>query len=211
MIDIVCDNCERTFEISEEHAGEKVPCPMCGDINRVSAAPSQAPASETRPAQPLDDREEQEICVVRPAMFRARPLRYLLIILLLAAGVALSIIATRKPDDAWYDWLSWPGLIIAAGAALWWVKWWIASHWWVRLSISNRRTVRHEGIIRRHSTEVLHDHVRSVDIKQKLLQRVTGVGYIGIDSAGQDGIEIEVEDMPRPYEIKKIIDQYRSM
>jgi uncharacterized membrane protein YdbT with pleckstrin-like domain len=53
--------------------------------------------------------------------------------------------------------------------------------------------------------------VRSVDIDQNFVQRIFRVGYIGIDSAGQDGIEIEIRDIPGPYEIKRLIDQYRKM
>ena len=93
----------------------------------------------------------------------------------------------------------------------WMVQWWVATYFWIKITITNKRTIRHEGIIRRHSTEVLHDHVRSVDIRQSFVQRLFNVGYIGIDSAGQDGIEIEIRDIPRPYDIKKTIDRYRTM
>ena len=58
---------------------------------------------------------------------------------------------------------------------------------------------------------MLHDHVRSVDITQTFADRMLNVGYIGIDSAGQDGIEIEINDIPRPYDVKAIIDRYRRM
>ena len=44
MIDIECDNCEKTFEVSDDQAGGKVACPMCGDINRVPDAPRARPA-----------------------------------------------------------------------------------------------------------------------------------------------------------------------
>jgi uncharacterized membrane protein YdbT with pleckstrin-like domain len=142
-------------------------------------------------------------------MFRAHPFRYLTLVGVLVAGIVLALAAPRS-EKVW-SWLMWPGVLLAAGAAAWWIKWWIASHLWIRVCISNKRTIRHEGIIRRHSTEVLHDHVRSVDINQNFVQRIFGVGYIGIDSAGQDGIEIEIRDIPGPYEIKAIIDRYRDM
>ena len=62
-----------------------------------------------------------------------------------------------------------------------------------------------------HTSEVLHDHVRNVEIRQSFLQRITKVGSLGISSSGQDGIEIEVRDMPKPYELKSLIDAYRNM
>ena len=105
----------------------------------------------------------------------------------------------------------WVGVVMGVAAVIWWVAWYVSAHLWVKLRISNKRTVRREGIIRRHTSEVLHDHVRNVEIKQSFLQRVFKVGYIGISSAGQDDIEIQVHDIPKPYEIKKLIDEYRGM
>ena len=102
-------------------------------------------------------------------------------------------------------------LVTTLAGAGWWVVWYVTAHLWVKLTISNKRTIRHEGIIRRHTSEVLHDHVRNVAIKQSFLQRMLNVGYIGISSSGQDGIEIEVRDIPRPYAVKALIDEYREM
>ena len=65
--------------------------------------------------------------------------------------------------------------------------------------------------MRRHTSEVLHDHVRNIEIRQSFLQRITNVGYLGISSSGQDGIEIEIKDLPKPYELKALIDKYRNL
>ncbi|MCP3902155.1 MAG: PH domain-containing protein [Planctomycetes bacterium] len=213
MIEIVCDACEKSFAVDPDMAGGKVPCPMCGDVNRV-------PAADTPPEKPLEPAEEisrdlpsaagaeQEIRVVRPAMFRAHPFRYLLVIGLVVGGLAISIGASM--EKIW-PWLTWVGVAAAAAGAIWWISWWLAATLWIRVVITNKRTIRYEGIVRRHSTEVLHDHVRSVDIRQGFLHRMLNVGYIGVDSAGQDGIEIEIRDIPGPFEIKELIDQYRKM
>jgi uncharacterized membrane protein YdbT with pleckstrin-like domain len=142
-------------------------------------------------------------------MFRAHPFRYLLLVLLFAGGIGLGIVVPI--EGSLPPWLGWLGLGAAAVGMVLWLIWWIGSTRWMKLSITNKRTVRHEGLIRRHSTEVLHDHVRSVDINQSFMQRILGVGYIGIDSAGQDDIEIEMRDIPNPYEVKKVIDTYRKM
>ena len=123
----------------------------------------------------------------------------------------LFLIFAAKPMESLYDGLSYLGMVMALAGAIWWVYWFVASHLRVKLTISNKRTIRHEGIIRRHTSEVLHDHVRNVEIRQSLLQRILKVGYIGISSSGQDGIEIQVKDMPRPYAIKALIDEYREM
>jgi len=209
VIKIECDNCERTFEVDDSLAGGKAPCPHCDDVNRV---PARASTHQVADDAEADREEEREICVVRPGMFRARPFRYLFILILIAGGVVLAVWA--KTTDRNVDWLAWPGAVITAFALGWFCVWWLSAHFWVKLIVTNKRSIRQEGIIKRHTTEVLHDHIRSVDIRQTLLHRVLGVGNLDIDSAGQSGdrdIEIQMHLIPRPYEVKKIIDQYRAM
>lgn len=210
MISIECDNCEQTFEVDDAEAGSKVPCPECGDINRVPGVPEApgAPGAASEGA-PGSTGAEQEICTVRQSMVRAHPFRFVFVAAILLGGIVLAI-WSRASDSAWNGWL-WPGLIFGGAAGLYLLYWWLSATLWIKIIISNKRTVRYEGIVRRHTTEVLHDHVRSVDINQSLLQRIFNVGSIGIDSAGQDGIEIEVRDIPSPYRIKEIIDQHRKM
>lgn len=220
MIEIECDNCENRFTVDDDRAGLKVPCPNCGDVNRVPAAPAaRQPAPPAAPAAPVaaaaipraanDEHAEREVAVIRPAMFRAHPFRYLFIVGLFGAALAAAI-ASQVSVVVW-PWVLWPAALVVALSLGWFAQWWLSTHWWVKLIISNKRSVRHEGIVRRHTTEVLHDHVRSVDIRQNFLQRLFGVGAIGIDSAGQEDIEIEIDDIPRPYEVKKLIDRYRRM
>jgi hypothetical protein len=225
VIVLECDNCERSFEVEPDQAGGKVPCPYCGDVNRVppaspaAAEPARKPAGRARSAEPAqtfegrplppDEGPEQGICVVHPAMVRAHPFRLLAILILLAGGGVLAIWGSST-DTGW-TWVQWPGLILAVAGALWWIAWYLGAHLWVKLEISNKRTVRKEGIVRRNSSEVLHDHVRNVEIRQSFLQRLTNVGYLGISSSGQDGIEIEVRDLPKPYELKSLIDAYRNL
>jgi membrane protein YdbS with pleckstrin-like domain len=163
--------------------------------------------------RPRDTRSEpaaeEKICVVHPAMFRAHPGRYMLIVLLFVGGIAALLTGVIKKDQ--YEWLVFVGTPATLAGMIWWIWWWFFSTICVKLTITNKRSIRQEGFIRRSSTEVLHDHVRSVDITQGFVQRVLNVGYIGIDSAGQDGIEIEIADIPRPYDVKAIIDRYRRM
>ena len=52
---------------------------------------------------------------------------------------------------------------------------------------------------------------RSVDIRQNFLQRIFNVGYNGIDSAGQDDVEIEIRDIPSPFNVKRTIDRHRNV
>ena len=226
MVNVVCDNCEHLFEVDEAATGGRVNCPECGDVNRVEAETAQDAISDTvAPQEPVptpatdeglqgkrlppDHGPEQQICVIRPAMFRAHPFRGVMLVTLGIGGVVLAFLAAAT--DSVPAWLAWPGLLMMLGAAAWWFAWYVSACLMVKLRISNKRCIRREGIIRRHTSEVLHDHVRNVEIKQSFVQRVFDVGYLGISSSGQDDIEIEILDIPRPNRVKALIDEYREM
>ncbi|MFK7958984.1 MAG: PH domain-containing protein [Phycisphaerales bacterium] len=182
-----------------------------GPGSEASGSGATVPITGARSGSTLDPAiPEEKICSVHPAMFKANPLKYLILVLGFFGGVGLMVAGAAMQESQWKYGL-WLGALVALVAGVWWLHWWFFSSVCIRLEITNKRSIRHEGFIRRSSTEVLHDHVRSVDITQGFVQRMFNVGYIGIDSAGQDGIEIEIRDLPRPYDLKAIIDRYRRM
>lgn len=220
MITIECDNCEREFDVADEEAGQKAACPECGDINRVpdtaSPAPAPAPAAAAPSASgdpggagelPHDEGPEETIYNGHPAMFRAHPFRFAIILAAFIGGIVLAIMARKW--ETW-DWTVYLWSAISVGSIGYGLLWWLTTVWF-KLTVTNKRTIRQVGIIRRDTSEVLHDHVRNVEIKQSFIQRIFKVGYIGISSAGQDDIEIEVDCMPSPYQIKGLIDRYRKL
>jgi len=86
--------------------------------------------------------------------------------------------------------------------------------WWLRckattLTVSDERVTLREGILSKSTNEVWHRDVRNVQLSQSFLQRIFGVGGIGISSAGQGGVEISVTGVPSPGKIKSLIDQHR--
>ena len=136
-------------------------------------------------------------------------------VLLFAGGLVLAGLAKFSPQFVDVRWTFWGGLALSAIAALWWLVWWAAPHRWVKLTITNKRTIRQEGIVVRKTSEVLHNHIRNVKIEQSVVERLLGVGSIAIDTAGGDGpeemVEIEMKHVAQPYRVKEIIDQYRRM
>lgn len=125
---------------------------------------------------------EETLYKQHPAMFRNNPIGFVVSVILIAAvGLGLIILLV----------------------------------WWIRcldvtLEVTEKRTILRKGILSRYVTEVMHSNVRNVQIGQSVLQRLFGVGYIGISSAGQSGIEIEVNGIADPGEVKRIIDENRS-
>jgi len=86
--------------------------------------------------------------------------------------------------------------------------------WWLRckgtqLTITSDRTRLRKGILSKSITEVWHQDVRNVQLKQTFFQRLLGVGSLGISSAGQAGLEISVSGIPDPEQVKDLIDQHR--
>ena len=56
----------------------------------------------------------------------------------------------------------------------------------------------------------IYRNVRNIQVRQSFLQRMFNVGWIGISSAGQSGVEIEVNGIPDPERVKEIIDEHRN-
>ena len=86
--------------------------------------------------------------------------------------------------------------------------------WWLdclghRIVVTDQRTIFRKGLLSKFTNEILHSHVRNIQINQSVFQRLMHVGSIGISSSGQAGIEIFIRGIPNPYDVKSIIDQYR--
>lgn len=217
MIRFTCDKCDKLLEVSDDLAGKRVECPNCHDVNsvptvRVSDAPtvSAAQASADRASAagyPPDTGPEKEVLRVRPAFIRGSLFRTSGLILLgflgLAGGIYWGLI---QPDRT---------LAIVAGiiggAALVVLGVWRLLHLGDALIITNKRSIERRGLLSKRTSEVVHDNIRNFQMTQSAWDRVLNVGQIGISSSGQDGVEIIMEKVPKPNQIKKIIDLYRPL
>ena len=90
----------------------------------------------------------------------------------------------------------------------------IFAAWYIKckgttLTITNDRTTCRRGILSKSITEVWHQDIRNVQLDQTFLQRILDVGTIGISSAGQADLEIQVTGIPQPERVKEIIDTHR--
>ena len=62
-----------------------------------------------------------------------------------------------------------------------------------------------DGLIGRHSTEISTKNIRTIQVKQDLIQRVLNVGDISVASSGTDGYEILIPNMPAPQDIRNMM------
>jgi uncharacterized membrane protein YdbT with pleckstrin-like domain len=88
--------------------------------------------------------------------------------------------------------------------------------WWINcravtLIVTDCRTILRRGIFSRSSSEVLHAHVRNIRIDQTFLERICRVGTLGISSAAQADVELQIVGVPDPYGIQALVDRHRGL
>lgn len=217
MITFPCDKCNKLLETDDDTAGTKVECPHCGDVNVVPAAgarSSPAARAKARPAAPdraqamglpPDSGPEQTVLKVHPAMVRAHPLAGMGLLLCLAIGIigAAVSFATMPPAAIAFGALALAGVV-------WFCVWKIKS-WTTTLIITTKRTTLRRGILSRSQREVLHDRVQDVQVNQSFIDRMLGVGSLGLSTSSDEGVEITVYDVPNVLHVRNVIDAYRDM
>ncbi len=227
-----CPNCHKTLEIQGEVVGEKVDCPKC-DHPFVAEAPRAQPvtgqsdkgtattgrAREDAPRkeddeQPLEQRgdvvspanDEKVVRVIHPTVFRRHIFGTIGCGFLALVGAVLLIMGLAGMPLI--ELVGLPltiigGLLLLIGG-FFIVKWYILSRV-TSLTLTSDRIIYTFGIIHRRTSEMRHDDVLNMKMEQNLLERILHFGDIAISSAGQDGMEIVINDIPRPNEVAEFI------
>lgn len=240
MIEFACHACSRSLEVDDELAAKRAACPFCEAINEVPSPrrvnadgvpfaraidrPSVTPAPKSIPAVPTDratamglppdSGPEQNVLSVRPVMLRANLLGAGLLFALVLVSVLAAIVGAfglgsgtfAKPDRI----LMFTGLGGLGLSAAWWCVWRIRKLS-TRLIITNKRTIARRGFLSKSTREVLHDKVQDIQVRQSFFERLLGVGSLGVSSAGESGVEIEIEGLPNPQYLRAVIDAYREI
>lgn len=228
MIRVRCDKCEKLLEAPDDLAGQKIECPACGDVRTLPAAVA-APAEVVVPAKavvatrpdraaaaglPADGGPEQRVLVAYPVMFRGSPLWGMILFVGVLGGIAglvyFGAIRPKTIDARWLKLGLWGSLTVLIICVFAWFGWWIA-HLGMRLEVTSKRTVARRGLIRRDTTEVLHDDIKNVQVNQSFGQRLLGIGRLSLSSSADDEAEIMMDDLPSPDRIRKVIDLYRPL
>jgi len=116
-----------------------------------------------------------------PAMFRNRPVLFLVCCALIPVGIGLVVLF------------------------VWWLRCLATS-----LVITERRVTLRRGLLSKDTNDVLIADIRNVKVRQNLLQRIFGVGTVAVSTSGQSDMEIEVHGVRAPERIKAIIDDRRT-
>lgn len=221
MIQFECDKCDMEIEVEDDLAGTKHECLGCGDVNRVPDAAgsdsvnldavveedSKQVDRAEKAGFPPDFGPEVRVLIVRRCWFQSRVIRFTIVVLLGLLGLVGSIWVPISDRSLFWLLLFVP--MALGGIAL--VSWWWFDRLGASLEITTKRSIMHRGILSKSSSEVVHDNIRNIQIDQSLLQRPTNVGRIGISSSGQDGVELQINHLKDPDNLRKIIDLYRPL
>jgi len=116
-----------------------------------------------------------------PAMFQADPLRWLFYLVLVFALGA--------------------GLVLYA---MWWFR-----VYGKRLVLTDDEAVYVKGVFNTSTTEIRLADIRSVEVDQSFWDKIMNIGTVRIASAGSDGWEIEIDGLPSPSNVRRIINEGR--
>ena len=200
-----CPNCKVGIEVEEDFIGSTVECPNCSMPfhAKVPEAAPVAPVSgdgsehaEFSVATPTND--ESELVLEHPALFRRHPLKSLG---LAVAGIGAIAMAIAFPGNTFAIYTAViVFLVIPVFVGYWWLEV-IAT----TLTVTTKRTQLRHGIFSKSTTEVQHDDVRNLQVRQNVIQRLLKIGDIAISSSGQDDLEIFAEGIPHPNEIADLV------
>lgn len=100
------------------------------------------------------------------------------------------------------------GLVTVVGIILILLPWWLlASN--TRLTVTNERVTFKTGILAKNIREIFLSDIRSIQIDQTFQQRIFNTGKVEISSSATADAEISISGIHNPYEIKRLIDEYR--
>ena len=205
-----CPHCESTVGANEDLLDRTVLCPnpACErpfrlDVPRGALLSASALNGTTQVDYSLNDSveaSERSVAEARPTMFRNRPFVFLGLAVWVLGALAGAYWRFGAQDLA-------QGLVFLlvgfVGASVFFL-WWLQVRFAV-LKVTTKRSILQHGIIAKQSSEVRHKDVRNIQVNQKALERIFGVGDIAISSAGQDGLEIVAAGIPRPHDIVAVI------
>lgn len=187
---VTCPECGQ--KISERAES----CPHCGyptsgQATTIALTPTQQASAQV---------PERELLVARQSMFRNHPLAFSGCVILILATLALAGQFALGGHGSWALLFAIVAAIVIVILGVWSLK---ARS--VVLTITNRRSTLRTGLLDRFTTEVMHEHVRVLDVRQTAMQRVLGVGTVAIGSAGDEGLEIEAPGIPSPQTVADLI------
>ena len=125
---------------------------------------------------------ETNLYSAKPAMFRAHPVIFLLVLVLIFAwGIG--------------------GILLFA---------WLIYTSSIKLVITNRRTLLHKGVFKKQMVEIAHDEVGEVQLDQGGVSGMFLVGTISINKRDSAEALIKVRGMPNAELVRRLIHNLKA-
>jgi uncharacterized membrane protein YdbT with pleckstrin-like domain len=78
-------------------------------------------------------------------------------------------------------------------------------------TVTSERVIQRKGLLSRRVSEVEIADIRNVQVNQGIVQRIFGIGNVGISTAGQAGVEIVFSGIKRPQPVADMIREQRKL
>jgi len=181
-------------------------------VTQKKSAPEEtqkktAPEEEKDAESRTEENGEKELYNSAPSMFRNRPFLFTISVLAMVAGLIGLIV--WKPDESFGN-----AFLSVLAMLCGFIGMIILFFWWLevintRLTATTERVTLKIGILDKNIREVFLSDIRSVQINQRLLQRILRTGHVEISSAASSDAEIKIDGIPNAYKVKEIIDENR--
>lgn len=101
-------------------------------------------------------------------------------------------------------------LIAAYGAGLVFLGiWWLVTYN-RELVVTKNRSRKRKGILANETTELEHQDVKNIQVQQGAIHSLTGVGTLRLSSAGQAGMELNMNGIEDPEGVRDLIYDQRE-
>ena len=214
MLHFSCPYCQARVAVEAGAVGAPVVCTSCGRPFRPQVPDGtllEEGEGGWHAVRPVRGAGIEELTVrrVRPAAFRRAPVKSGL--LFLTAGVAITaaiVVSFRSDNPTLRTVTAIAGVVIAFLSLIPLMIAFIETRF-ENLTITSQRSLWRRGIFTKATSEVQHDDIRNIQVKQGLLDQILGVGTVAISSAGQDDMEIVVTGVQRPGEFVDLVRTYQ--
>ena len=72
-------------------------------------------------------------------------------------------------------------------------------------TITDHRIIMRVGLIARNTNEIVTRHIRAINVRQSIVERLLDIGTIEFSTAAGEGIEVRFKGIREPYKVKNVV------
>ena len=204
MISFKCPKCDYLINSPGSQAGRSESCPKCGNVAIVpvsTPATARSPQGIPETAPGLSNKQpsrDEVLWTNKPSHWNYLFAYFAAILVILGAGATLLL--PTAPPFLWLIGLLGPIIVLIANI----------DRIGTRYSVTSGRIILRKGIVARYQTEVPISSIREMKFNQGIIDRVVDIGSFGFSTAASSDVEIIFHGVPRPMQLKEIIDSLTS-